>query len=237
MAFPTIAATPTTGATTTGTSHTINLPSSIVSGELLILILAIDGAETTTWPAGYTAIIDEVQQSSILTTDVFYRIANGTEGSSISVTTGTNEIVNYITFRITDWHGTTPPEVSYATGNDSAPDPASETASWGGTEDNLFIAGLCYNDGRTAVNAWPTNYSSNQTNQQDGAPGGTGVAIATREVASDTENPAAFGLDSSETWNAFTIVVRPAAAGASTIAGRLINSIRLKTKIGGSLVG
>lgn len=204
----------TNNGTDTGTSHTVNLPTPISSGQLLLAFFCVDSVETTTWPTGgdaWTKIVDDV--GSQQTTAVAYRIADGTEGGSIEVTTPGSEISNHVTHRYTNWHGTTPPEASSATGSNSSPNPPSVTASWG-SEDNFFIAGCGYNDGRTTVSTYPTNYASNQHNEQDGAAGGTGVGIATDEVASDNQDPGTYSLSSSEAWTAFTVVIRPAAAAA-----------------------
>jgi len=217
MAFPQVATTNNGIDGTNTTTHTVNLPSGISSGDLLIAVISIDASVTIGWPNEGTDWIvignGLTGSGSLHTCDVAYRIANGSEGSTISVSSSTSQQSGHATYRITGWHGTTPPELTSGSGSDTQPDPPSETASWGGSEDNLFIAGCGWDGGDTSVSTYPTSYTSNQVSPTGGGPGGAGCAIATLESAADTDNPAVYTLDGSEDWSSFTIVVRPAAAG------------------------
>ncbi len=212
MAFPQVA-TSNSGDTASlnQTTHTLNMPASISSGDLIVMMFAVDGDITTSWPAGWVTLVDDSNAGGTQTTlAVRYRIADGTEGATIDVDSSASEQSAHVSYRINAWHGTTPPEVDIAGANTANPDPPSVTASWG-SDDNLWIAGTGYNDGRTVVTAYPTDYVSNQLNPAVGA-GGTGVGVATDEVATNTEDPATFTIDNGEVQTAFTIVVRPAAA-------------------------
>lgn len=220
MTFPTIAATAnnTTSATT---SHTVNLDASISSGDLLLVWFVVDGVETTTWPdASWLPLVDSIGAQH--TTDVFYRDATGSEGSTITVTTGGSQNSSSLYWRIpaAAWHGTTPPEAASGTANNNSPDPPNLAPSWG-AEDNLYIAGCGYNDGRTTVSGYSTNYTDNQTNIQDGAAGGVGVGVASRDLNATSDNPGTMSLSAAENHSAFTIAVRPA-GGAPPPSLRLL---------------
>lgn len=71
-------------ASSTSTNHTINLPSGVQNGDLLILIVSQNFTYSTTPPTGWTEVLD-IQDFS-----VSYKIASG-EGSSVtfSGTSGT----------------------------------------------------------------------------------------------------------------------------------------------------
>lgn len=217
MAFPQVSSTNTSSEVSNVTSHTVNLPASISSGDLLIVFFSCDAVETTTWPSSNAwydgVLVDEVGFNH--TCDVVYRIADGTEGSTITVTTGTAEQSEHISYRITAWHGTTPPEAVDDGGvQTNQPDPPSLTPSWG-SGDTLWIAGQTNNDGTSTVTTWPTNYTSNQLNPGSGV-GSVAVGVATRENATSSENPSAFTITATEHAVAFTIAVRPAAAAPGT---------------------
>ena len=70
-----------------GTTHTVNLPSTINAGDLLVAFLATDGDNTTTWPNEGTDWIQIFEVSDVrdIHLSVAYRIADGNEGASISV--------------------------------------------------------------------------------------------------------------------------------------------------------
>ncbi len=122
MAFPQVQTTNTASNANT-TSHTVNLPTGITSGDLLIAVGSIDAVETTTWPAGWDPLVDEVNGGTVMTCDVFYRDADGTEGSTITVTTGTSEHSNWEVWRIDGHDSASPPEAtSSAPGSTSTPD-------------------------------------------------------------------------------------------------------------------
>ena len=110
MAFPTIAAANQGNETVNALSHTVNLPTGIASGNLLIAAVAMDGNTTLSWPAGWSSLAGPTNSPSDGTLEVRYRIASGGEGSSIIVTTTGSEQCSYVTWRVTNWHGITPPE-------------------------------------------------------------------------------------------------------------------------------
>ena len=82
--FPTVAAT-NTSSSAPATSHTVSLPTGIVSGDLLIVTFASNAnAITHSWPAGWTELYD--QTSGTMSGSAAYRRADGTEGGTITVT-------------------------------------------------------------------------------------------------------------------------------------------------------
>lgn len=214
MAFASVAATNQGNDTVNSTSHTVNLPSGIASGHLLIVAISMDGNTTLTWPAGWTTLSGPTNSGGDGTLEVRYRVADGTEGSSISITTAASEACSYITWRITGWHGTSAPEAGTpGTGSTANPDPPSVTASWG-SDDNLFLVILGWGASNLNISGYPSNYSDNQITDAANNGGIGGIAAATRNLASDTDNPGTFTLGAT-TWVANTIVIRPAAAGAA----------------------
>src|SRR5438128_859738 len=111
MAFPTVAST-NTSTSASSTTHTVNLPASISSGDLLLVVFGGNANTTLTWPSGYT----EFATGSSVLCNAAYRFADGTEGSTISVTSGATVAGSHQSFRFTGAHASTPPEAGVAVG-------------------------------------------------------------------------------------------------------------------------
>lgn len=216
------------------TTSVVTLPSSVAAGDLIIALIGADsGAGAMTWPSPWVKIKDEAGTGFQFS--AAYLIASGGE-TSVSVT-HTTERSNHIAFRIpaAEWHGTTPPEISAAvTGSSTTPDPPNlDPAGWA-TEAAHWIAVACADDSAPPgpITAYPTNYTSNQVTSNTAASAAFLAAAIRESFSASAENPGAFTMTGSETWNAYTIAVRPSAggtqaalaglvAGQSTLAGDL----------------
>lgn len=212
MAFPTVAGTNGGNSGANTTSHTVNLPANIASGDLLIIVFGVDGNPTLTWPSGANDAFTEVFNAAngvACRLGVAYRIANGNEPASVTVTTSVSEGSAHTTYRITGWHGTTPPEVATAaTGVSANPDPGSLSPSWGNA-DTLWLAACVHDVGTRTVSGYPTNYLNGINNRWNNT-AGVGVGSAERQLTAASENPGAFTLSGSDDWVATVIGVRPA---------------------------
>jgi len=217
MAYPVKQSTTDTDFGTSVISMAVNMPATVNSGDLLIALVEVRNAGTWTKPSGWDDIstLSQTGGGSVGKLNGFYRIADGTEGGSTATwtasvgTTGAWQVI-----RITDWHGTTPPEATTASGDASSANPPSETASWG-AEDNLFIAVAGHTASSTS--AWSASPSGYSTITLNGASsGGSAVCVAhgVKDSASDTDDPGVFTVSGSNRWWASaTIVVRPASGG------------------------
>jgi hypothetical protein len=210
--FPAVQDTNTSVETIDVTSHTVNLPPNISAGDLLIVFFSCDGIETVTWPTadGWASIF---HQTNANTLDIGYKIADGTEGATITVDTGSSEQSAHISYRITGHDYAQAPEVSTgATGNSTSPNPDSLTPT-GGAKDYLWIAVEGNDDGQSAASAYPSNYTNGQTNNS-GASGGANVAVARRELNASSEDPGAFTTPL-EKWVACSVAVHPRSAATA----------------------
>jgi len=206
--FPAVQDTNTSGESSDVTSHTVNLPANISAGDLLIVFFSCDANETVTWPTGdgWASIF---HQTNANTLDIGYKIADGTEGATITVTTGSAEQSAHISYRITGNHRYLAPEVSTgATGNSTSPNPDSLTPT-GGAKDYLWIAVEGNADGDVA-SAYPSNYTNGQTNAV-GTTAGANIAVARRELNASSEDPVAFTIPLNK-WVACTVAVHPKTA-------------------------
>jgi hypothetical protein len=222
MAFPTIATT-NNGNDTSGTSHTVNLPASIASGDLLIAIFASDGSTAHTWPSGWDQAANNLigtTTSTDVTLSAKQRVADGSEGSTITVTTGASEWTAHITLRITGWHGTTAAEAGTATGSSATANPPSLNPTNWDVEDTLWVACACNDTGGTDnddITAHPSSYTGIQIVTAGTNAGGVCLAASQRNNATAAEDPGTYTAPTTEAWVAGTIGVRPAAAATPTI--------------------
>lgn len=154
-AFPVIQGTQNYETDTLATSHTIDLPSGIASGELLMLLVTSSNNITISTPTGWT-LLDGM---STAWTKSFMRDADGTEGTTLGITlTGGSGRINSICQRISGAVGTSGVEKAFTTGNS----PSSLTPSWG-TKKTLwgtYFAGLTSN---WFIDTYPTSYDLNRT--------------------------------------------------------------------------
>jgi len=213
LAAPVVASVTETAFGTDTTDHYVNMPATVNAGDLLIVLFTNDGNATVTTPAGWTPLASTANGSSVRLS-VYYKIAAGTEGSTtVNFATSSSEQAAAQVYRITDWHGTTPPEISTAaTGTSTAPNPASlDPAGWD-VADTLWIAVAGQDRGdQSGTTAYPASYADGITTQSSD-PATTGVCrthSARRVLAVASENPGAFTIPVWEEWVAFTIAVRP----------------------------
>lgn len=202
MAAPVIAAT-NTATNVSGTSHTANLPASIVAGNLLVAVFGGSAAATLTWPAGWTQFLTGGATGATL--NAAYRRANGTETSTITVTSGATSITSQIkTYRITGTELFAPVGGTNVTISSSATaDPPSLTPSWG-TMDTLWIA-TSFASTQTVVNTYPTSFTSGAVIIN----GSTGLATCNFASTVSVLDPAAFTWAGTGRKNTNTIAIKP----------------------------
>lgn len=223
MAFSSVAATNTSAATANQTSHTVDLPAGIVSGNLLIVCFSVDGAPSITWPGGWTEFFT-VAKNSTNKLALAYRQADGGEASTITVTTGASQRSAHTSYRITGHEdpATQAPEGSGGgLGLDANPDPDNNTPT-GGAKDYLWLAVEGHDVNRT-TNAFPTDYS-NGISAVSSTGAGCGVGSAERQLNAVNEDPGTFTISASDNWVAVTVAVHPAPPVLQTITPTAIAS-------------
>ncbi len=217
LARPVVKTSTTSGETSNVTSHSVSMPSGITVGDLLVSVVAMDDNATITWPAGWTEF---VTTSSFLGTQrgsVAWREADGTEGSSITVTSGSAQQSTHVTMRIqgAEVPTTQPPE---GASNTQDPitlqvDPPSLTPT-GGAKEYLWLAVAIFNDTLLVNYALPSGYASVAYKNSSGGDVWA-TAVAQRVHLGASEDPSPFVLDTggvgSRGWLAFTCAIHPAA--------------------------
>lgn len=211
-AFPSVAATNNGNSAASVTTHTINLPTGITTGNLLIACVSVDGTPTLTWntEAGtWTVLSGPASNESVL--ECRYKIATGSEGASFTVTSSVAEASAHVSYLITGQHTSSVPEsVTPATGSDANPNPPLINPSGWDVEDTLWIVAIGVDSNKT-ISSYPTNFTSNQVfDQYNHSIHGAGIALASRNNAAASEDPGTATLSGTDGWVASTIAIRPA---------------------------
>jgi hypothetical protein len=214
MPGPVVASVTETAFGTDTRDHYVNMPATVNAGDLLIVLFTNDGISTVTTPAGWSLLASD-ERGVAVRLSAYYKIAAGDEdGTTVNFVTSMSEEAAAQVYRITNWHGTTPPEISTAvTGISTAPDPASlDPAGWD-VADTLWIAVAGQDRGdQSGTTDYPASYTDGISTQSSD-PATIGVCrlhSARRVLAAASEDPGAFTIPISEEWVAFTIAVRPA---------------------------
>ena len=225
--FPQVEATATSTTTSSLTTHTIDTPAGVVSGDLLIAFIGLENltrtglAQFSAWSDGFIEIKDKTTGGTAgASVGVAYKFSDGTEGANISVDSVDAERAAHCMYRISSASLASAPEITAgASASSSAPDPDNLVPVLL-TRDYLWMALAAYNKIAATITGFPTNYGSNQVNI--GQFSGATVGVATRELAAAAENPGVFTMDASEIWQAFTLAVTPlgtALLGGTAVAG------------------
>jgi hypothetical protein len=214
LAAPVVTSVTETAFGTDTTNHYINMPATVDAGDLLIVLFTNDGSAIVTTPDGWTQLASNANGAAVRLS-VYYRIAAGTEdGTVVNFVTSAAEQAAAQVCRITDWHGTTAPEISTAaTGISTRPNPASLNPVGWDVADTLWLAVAGQDRGdQSGSTAYPVHYTNGMSIQSSN-PATTGVCrihSARRVFAAALEDPGAFTIPVAEEWVAFTIAVRPA---------------------------
>jgi hypothetical protein len=216
MAFPVVESTASGNSGANSLTHAITLPSGIAAGDLILVFFNNDGLQTasvTTPASGWNGPVgQDVTASNRLS--MFWRWADGTEGATITITVTSTEAAAWTVYRISGADDTCDPEISAgATGTSVTPDPDSLTTSWGSRE-TLWLAVYGW-DGNVAHSSYPTDYADNRLTNRWADTVGVGIASATAYGITETDDPSAGALASSEEWVAYTVAVKPAIVALS----------------------
>ena len=207
MASPSVRSTNTSTDSGTG-AHTVSYPGTMVAGDTVICVFAIDGTPTLTWPSTENDIFTVLR--ALTPTGAVVEIAwhkvTGGEGATFDVGQDENQVSGHCCYCIEGAQDpdSMPPEASTGTtGSDSAPNPDSITA---GTidYDNIFIA--CMGCDRRAANGFPANCPDSNINVGAGGSNDASAAMASDQLTQDTFDPDAFSITNNDGWAAATVV-------------------------------
>jgi lysophospholipase L1-like esterase len=192
---------------TTGTAHTINLPTGIQSGDLII-IFWVDATTTgsVSTPSGFTQLYSSTVGSRIRR--AWYKIATGSETDTVIVT-GAEERSAHTSYRILagTFQGI-PVAGSVVAGIDNSPNPPNLAPSWGSYKTLWIAASHSEGDIGGAVPNGYGDYALGYTNSTGSAH--VRMMTAHRLLEAASENPVEFSLNQNRNWAANVVAVQGA---------------------------
>lgn len=209
MAFPVVASSNTT-ADTDGTSTTINMPSGITAGDLLLVFDVNDATGTARSQSGGSdwTRIQTGANGSVIATAIFAKIAAGSDTLTLA---GAAQDSATVSVRVTG-HGVTNVAVDIllgtpATGNDAAPNPPD--VAHGGPLDYLVLEYAGSDDDDDTATYWSANYSAVNQVQSANSTSSCLASVGQRSINGTSENPGVMALAATEEWVAHTISIPP----------------------------
>jgi hypothetical protein len=209
------------------TSHTVNLPASIVAGNILLMYFtnynASGSVVSVTTPSGWTSLASQVigdnAYASRCLYTVFYKVATGSEGATVTVTTGTSDNSANSTYQISGYSGV--PQISTIAHTTY---PASATSSipfnslaptWG-SQTTLWLENIGYeiSGSDSVVSAYSTSFTS-QRNDHEST---TGTGTAYRNQTTATEAPSNATLSIAAYYGSSVIGIAPAIAITKSVS-------------------
>ena len=202
--YPVLEGSATTGISSATTSHTVNLPSGIAAGELLLIIMRTGGTNINfSVPSGWSQC-PWVELDANGTSSAFFKTASGSEGSTVSITTSGSCKSSAIAIRVSSWSGL---EDAGMINTSTSNNPPNLAPTWGSAK-TLWIACVTQrSDGNFAVA--PTNYTGMiQATAGDPASTGSRCAFAFRKLEASSEDPGSF-IVTDDASHSNTFAIRP----------------------------
>jgi len=207
-----------------GTANAIPYPAGS-AGDLVVTYVgygASGGTTISSWP-GWTAL---GTQGTYGVTDGFceawYRVTDGSEGSTVTVTTSAAVRMTYNVWRFRSFVGV-PVAASWAIntggGSSTTGDPPTLTSGFGAVE-TLWLAGTCFGSIRT-VTGYPSGYSGGEYYESFGP--GIGTAYLLNIAAS--EDPGTFAISAASWVSANTVAIQGSQAALGTAISNTDTSV------------
>ena len=204
-AFPVVQTRNTGADAVQNTSYSAPLPSGLTSGDLLIVIGALNSAFATQFntPSGWTSLFQTAGPGNTRSLACFYKTSNGSEGANLAMTLTALAAKASVSYRISG-AAAAPQAGTAATGTSTAPDAPNLSPSWG-SQKVLWLAAMAGQWNTAQTQTAPANYSNIQ--QIAAGTDQPRIASAERSLEASSENPGAFSAQMLN-WIANTIAVR-----------------------------
>lgn len=216
MAFPTSRSQIVTNGTASSGTPSVNLPATIRAGDTLFVFFRSSAGGAIGWPAGWTELLDESTDASANQEAAAWRKADGTEGATISLTSGSGKFaaVAYCIQGAADPTITPPQFSTIATGTATEPNATAVTPT-GGAKDYLFLTVYGMEGEQTGVTSYPANYTGAQLFANSGTAGAVTtnctIGSATRQLNASSDDAGVWDVTGTlDDWSAYTFAFHPA---------------------------
>jgi hypothetical protein len=213
MTIPLIQSIQPTSVATSATTQTVNLPASLVVGELLVLILGFYGSNPTfVTPTGWTLKYKAQEQGGHV---VFVRVVTGSEGATLVVDCTVAQNITAQVYRITTWDGSlagvesVTPNTLASSASVGQLDAPAITASWGATDNLVITIGSLTRTG-AQLSTVPAGYAFTQSvSGLSAANYGVGLSTGSKGLtATAADDPGVFAGGTFKSHHTGTIIIR-----------------------------
>jgi hypothetical protein len=228
------------------TTHAINLPGSLASGDLILIAFACDNNNTAaaiTADAGYNFLFETGTDGESGQFALLWREATGSEGATMTINTSGTERSAAHAWRITGAEDpdTQPPEYVRETTHDDTndPDPPNLTPT-GGSKDYLWIAISLAEDSNQTLNSYPSGYTGNQTYTRNDALSTNAGSVASAEQAltAASENPGIFDFGTAPGMvTGVTVAIHPSSGALGARVTKMIGVALFGKQVGKGISG
>jgi len=200
---------------TAASTQAADYPATIAGRELLIAVIATDRGPNAVGnvPPGWKELYVG-GRSTAHGCHIIARVADPADaGGTFDYELNFSEAGACHVLRISNFAGTIGTDIDIATLEhadlEDTPDPPEVTAGWGSTS-NLWIAGWASGDDDATTSAYPSGYTTLQTNTISGAGTNSGAEVTTcsKTATAASDNPGTGTMSEVEGCTAFTIVVK-----------------------------
>lgn len=210
------------GSNGTGSAtFTVNVPVSSYSDGDTILVHLCSADVTHTPPSGSWVQVKSYQDSGFSRVSTFALRSDGSPGGgTVNFTGGSAAPFSAVTQHVTGAEFGLIVASLGSDGADDTPTPDVVVADWD-DGNNLFVAVAGFVDDDAGVTDFPDLYLHTAEDYQSGGGtnAGAGIAVATRRLRADEDQPGPFTLDESEAWVAYSLVLRPSYEEISVPSG------------------
>ena len=188
-----------------GTTPSITLPSGISSGDVIVIFVGVDGTPTASI-TGFSQDIAAVGGwAASATYYVFSKTADGTEGSSVTLSISASEVVCASAWVITNANDVAFSAVATNAGSVN-PDSPSLTSGFGAVP-TFWISSFATDNGTPTITAYPSGYENGQSLSGGANFGSPRLGVSSTVASVATEDPPAYTISEAHNWVAVTVAI------------------------------
>ena len=214
-AYPVVAGTATSAEVNRTSTHNVDLPPNIQSGDLLLIFWADASPSTNITPPNGWNVLYNTSQSGGFGTGyrraAYFKVANGTEGSTAVFNTSDIERSAHNSYRILGgtYQGV-PASQSVNSGTSTTPDPPSLTSGFGATQtlNGSLLAHAASNSSLTAPSSYTDLIEINTGTDQGNDDRYATMGTSRRFTETASEDPGTYNLTQSALWGANTVAIQ-----------------------------
>ena len=203
-----------TEASGTGPTVSVNKPTGTAANDLILLFVDTESASTApTTPTGFTLLGSKTSTLQSFRVDVYYRVADGTEGTTFSVTGGTGVgWLQLICHVIAGGATSSPVDASSSNANTTAGTAVSVSGVTTTAVDELLFFATDWNGSDSY--STPTGFTQLLSD------GVLGMALYSMvQSSSGATGTISSTLTASDSWIAWLVAVKPASGGTTVSSG------------------